>query len=272
MTNLGEKIKTLRKSRNISQETLASYLGVSFQAVSKWETGATLPDVTLIPAIAAFFSVSTDELFDFKLYETERNIEKIVDEYSKCRGNGEKPENPEECEKLLRAGLKKYPGSDVLLNCLITVLPVPERADEVIETAKALTQAAKSDEVKLDAYRILAETYRETGDMSLAKEALTHIPEVYFTRLYCEACILNGEESFKAAAKERSLCLEHLVQMLGVMEAYYKEKGESKKALKMQKEALAVLKAFEGDFPTPWTYSLYNEEAVSRLEETVTCL
>ena len=36
---LGEKIRSLRKSRNISQEVLAQYLGVSFQAVSKWENG-----------------------------------------------------------------------------------------------------------------------------------------------------------------------------------------------------------------------------------------
>ena len=36
---LGENIRSLRKSRNISQEVLAQYLGVSFQAVSKWETG-----------------------------------------------------------------------------------------------------------------------------------------------------------------------------------------------------------------------------------------
>ena len=63
--NLGDKIRQLRKGKGISQEVLAQYLGVSFQAVSKWETGTTLPDVTLIPAIASFFGVSTDELFDY---------------------------------------------------------------------------------------------------------------------------------------------------------------------------------------------------------------
>ena len=39
MMNLGNKIKSLRKQKNISQEVLANYLGVSFQAVSKWENG-----------------------------------------------------------------------------------------------------------------------------------------------------------------------------------------------------------------------------------------
>lgn len=49
---LGEKIRSLRKGKNISQEILAQYLGVSFQAVSKWENGDCLPDVLMIPAIA----------------------------------------------------------------------------------------------------------------------------------------------------------------------------------------------------------------------------
>ena len=66
---LGNKIKQLRKQKNISQEVLAQYLGVSFQAVSKWETGTTMPDVLLIPSIASFFGVTIDELFDFNLWE-----------------------------------------------------------------------------------------------------------------------------------------------------------------------------------------------------------
>ena len=72
---LGDKIRALRKSKNISQEVLAQYLGVSFQAVSKWENGENLPDVTMIPAIAIFFDVSTDELFDFNRLETEEKIQ-----------------------------------------------------------------------------------------------------------------------------------------------------------------------------------------------------
>lgn len=52
---IGEKIRSLRKERNLSQESLAQYLGISFQSVSKWENGTSLPDVTMIPAIASFF-------------------------------------------------------------------------------------------------------------------------------------------------------------------------------------------------------------------------
>lgn len=51
---LGHKIKQLRKQKNLSQEILAQSLGVSFQTISKWENEITMPDVMMIPAIAAF--------------------------------------------------------------------------------------------------------------------------------------------------------------------------------------------------------------------------
>ena len=61
--NLGNVIKRLRAEHSVKQEELAEYLGISFQAVSKWETGTTLPDITLLPKLAAFFGVRIDELF-----------------------------------------------------------------------------------------------------------------------------------------------------------------------------------------------------------------
>lgn len=86
--NIGNKIKNLRRQKNISQEVLAQYLGISFQAVSKWESGMTMPDITLIPALASFFGISTDELFDYNYYETEKRIREIVDASYPYRGKG----------------------------------------------------------------------------------------------------------------------------------------------------------------------------------------
>ena len=69
--NIGNKIKELRKQRGITQEQLADSIGVSFQAVSKWENNIALPDITLAPALASYFGVSMDILFDFNLQEIE---------------------------------------------------------------------------------------------------------------------------------------------------------------------------------------------------------
>ena len=63
---LGEKIKDLRKKANISQEELAEKVGVSRQAVTKWESDSGLPDIENLKSIAALFNISTDELLDYK--------------------------------------------------------------------------------------------------------------------------------------------------------------------------------------------------------------
>ena len=60
--DFGGKLRQLRKDKNISQEKLAQYLNVSFQAVSKWENNNTCPDIVLLPEIARFFGITVDEL------------------------------------------------------------------------------------------------------------------------------------------------------------------------------------------------------------------
>jgi DNA-binding XRE family transcriptional regulator len=63
MMTLGDKIACYRKNMNITQDALAQQLGVTNQAVSKWESDQCCPDVMLLPKIADIFSVSLDELF-----------------------------------------------------------------------------------------------------------------------------------------------------------------------------------------------------------------
>ncbi len=60
---IGTQIKALRSRRGVTQEALASALGVTAQAVSKWETGAAAPDIGLLPALSVYFGVTIDALF-----------------------------------------------------------------------------------------------------------------------------------------------------------------------------------------------------------------
>lgn len=62
--SLGNMIATYRKAKNITQEQLAQQLGVTNQAVSKWESDLCCPDVMLLPKIADIFDISLDALFD----------------------------------------------------------------------------------------------------------------------------------------------------------------------------------------------------------------
>ncbi|MDF2821360.1 MAG: hypothetical protein K0R15_1801 [Clostridiales bacterium] len=68
------KVAELRKKKGISQQDLADVLGITFQAISKWETNVTLPDITLLPKIAEYFDVSVDELLGLKPLQDEQYI------------------------------------------------------------------------------------------------------------------------------------------------------------------------------------------------------
>jgi len=243
MIKLGEKIKTLRKQKNISQEVFANYLGVSFQAVSKWENGNTMPDVTMIPAIASFFGVSTDELFDFNLYEIEKNIDAIVDEYSKYWYT-----DKNKAAQVIRDGLKRYPGNDILLDCLIGVLSELGQNDEVITIGKALVESTKHDDLRFDAYRIMAEAYKANGEYQLAKDAIAHIPEIYFSKLEVAAQLLEGEEMYEAAQKHKNISAQDLIDMLIIIGKHLKENGEIEKANSQFNIAQKVIDAFSDDF------------------------
>ena len=61
---IGKRIRQLRTNKGVTQEELANALNVSNQAVSRWETGITTPDIYLLPSIALFFGVTIDEIFN----------------------------------------------------------------------------------------------------------------------------------------------------------------------------------------------------------------
>lgn len=78
---IADKILNLRKKHGLSQEELAEKLSVSRQSVSKWESAASIPDITKIMAIASLFSVSTDYLLkdEMELPEYEGQVEKTTE-------------------------------------------------------------------------------------------------------------------------------------------------------------------------------------------------
>ena len=260
---LGEKIKSLRKQNNISQEVFANYLGVSFQVISKWENGHTMPDVTMIPAIASFFGVSTDELFDFNLFEIEKQVDEICGEAYKYRFT-----DTAKSECILRDGLRRFPGNDIILNNLLYTLDYQARADEVVNLCKTLIESTKDDSVKYDACRILASCYKENGQHDLIGPTLEKIPEIYFTKLELMASLLDGEVSYEAAQKQKNISAEDLIDMLIIAGKYLKENGETEKAISQFRIAQKIIDAFSEDFvETKWFQStVYDSTGEQRIE------
>lgn len=76
---LGKKIRQLRFKAGLTQEMLADRMGLSPQSVSKWETGAAMPDITSLPLLAEIFGVTIDDLFDLSTEQRLNRIENRLD-------------------------------------------------------------------------------------------------------------------------------------------------------------------------------------------------
>ncbi len=263
---IGEKIRALRKEKGISQEILAQYLSVSFQAVSKWENGTTMPDITMIPAIASFFHVSTDELFDFNMLEIEKRVSEICDEAYKYRFS-----DTARSEQILRDGLKQYPGNDIILNNLLYTMRSPERAQEVIELCTVLIESTKYEDVKYDALRILAETYKEQGEDALCKATIERIPEIYFSKLELDAELLEGAQMCAAAWGQKYLSAHTLLNMFLRIADYHEAEGERDQAMQQLNLACRIAEVMQDDVNVPGNdktfYQMQGEEIHKRAKE-----
>ena len=114
MIAIGSNIKKYRKKRKITQEQFAEVLGVSDQAVSRWENGTTYPDIELLPTIALYFGVTLDELMGMEGIKDESDIEDIMNRRKEFRSHGEVVKSYE----MLREAVKRYPNNYQLILAL----------------------------------------------------------------------------------------------------------------------------------------------------------
>ena len=82
---IGDTIKELRKQRKTTQESLAEQIGVTPQAISRWERNVGYPDVSQIVPLAKAFGVSTDEILGASLRSDEEQINEYVDLAAKAQ-------------------------------------------------------------------------------------------------------------------------------------------------------------------------------------------
>lgn len=107
MAHIGMKIKELRKKKDMTQEKLAEYLNVSFQAVSKWETGAASPDLSMIIPLARLLEVSTDELFGLADTAEDPRQKELREEWEQTWVTGDTAKRYE----VSQAAVAEFPGN-----------------------------------------------------------------------------------------------------------------------------------------------------------------
>lgn len=111
---LAENLQLLRKEKGITQEALALVFNVTPQSISKWELGLSCPDITLLPEIAEYYSVTIDELMGYKPSSSINDIyigmKSLVDS---AEGTFSKPDHAYRLARLAATTLWKLQASDV---------------------------------------------------------------------------------------------------------------------------------------------------------------
>lgn len=198
--SIGTNIYTLRKSKKLTQAQLAEKLGVSEQAVSKWENEQCAPDVSLFPIMADYFGVSIDRLFGYHQNSYEEEVKDILKAADDSGGTYEEI-------AILTEGLERYPNSPDLKTTLAFSLSMVNRmSEDEEERKKAVDKAIKlccevvdtcGDVRKVDdALHMLTRIYGEIGEFGKAKEAIERISgESYFYRVTAMARTLGYEHN-----------------------------------------------------------------------------
>ncbi|MBQ9997271.1 MAG: helix-turn-helix transcriptional regulator [Clostridia bacterium] len=113
MQNIGKRIRELRKKNDLTQEKLADYLGVSYQAVSKWETGMSSPDLSLIRPLTKLLHVTADELLGIEENSDTRFVE-LEQMYKSTYTTGDLAER----WRAANLAVSEYPGNPTCLSWL----------------------------------------------------------------------------------------------------------------------------------------------------------
>jgi len=204
---IGLIIKKTRLEKKITQEELAESLGVSAQAVSRWETGISYPDITLIPVIANYLNVTADELLGIKLEERKKTIENIIvqnDELINKR-------YLDDSLKLIQEALKKYPNDERLLDALtkcywnrmMMTLDKPEMFNYrqelkklIIDNANKTLEIAKSSDIIEQANLYLIYTYPRMGEEGRLKalDIVNKLPSINYSRELRLRNVLKGTD------------------------------------------------------------------------------
>ena len=155
MQSIGTTIRRLRKERNITQEELSEAIGVTPQAVSKWENEAGLPDISQLVPLANFFCVSMDILFSRNENAVDHEVEELIAQIEENVTNINK-----RFEDYLDA-LKMYPNHPSLLRRIvhcaewqITATPAPQNARLLTEGLKAADLLIRHSQSPLETVRI----------------------------------------------------------------------------------------------------------------------
>lgn len=207
---MNEIIRKRRLEEKLTQEQVASYLGVTAPAVNKWEKGTSYPDITLLPPLARLLRTDLNTLLSFKENLTEKEITHIINEISReALQNGF-------CQawELAMERLREYPSSDrLLLNIAMalegaymifgeSVVEMPVEYKEQIQELYVRAAGSTDSNAGNQAKAMLVSKYISREKYEEAWQVLEELPdESIFEKKRLQANILIAQEQYTEAAR-----------------------------------------------------------------------
>lgn len=189
---IAKTMRELRASKQNTQEQLASHLGVTVQAVSKWERGEGYPDIALLPSIASFYGVSVDHLLGVD--ETVKE-EKLAEYRHKSQSS---TTTTAARLKLWREAYAEFPNEPSVLHNLAWALrrdSLSDNADEIQKLSERLLKEATQSGEYFGAINNLCRIYALKGDMDTAKHYASMAGRYIGTENQLMIRILEGDEA-----------------------------------------------------------------------------
>jgi len=181
MLYIAENLKKLRKENNQTQEEAAEALGISPQSVSKWERGETLPDITLLPALANLYKVSLDELVGMDKINDRKTKNGIFAKGHEHIRNG----NIKKAVDIYTEALKLYPSDEAILSDLAMSLALdgePEKLDQAVEICERLIADGRNGKIQHTTRAALCFIYKKAGEEEKANETARMLPHIRESR------------------------------------------------------------------------------------------
>lgn len=179
--NFSNVFKDLRKQREMTQEQIAEVLGVSCQAISKWETNSSYPDILLLPVIADYFGVSVDCLLG---HDTGKQVEEINEACTKEEAKIAEKRYMEAIPPL-REMLIKNPGNEKLMyqlawNLSWTIKNSMDNYNEAILLYEKILTISSDTEMILRVKRDLINRYYTINEIAKARAIAETLPTFEF--------------------------------------------------------------------------------------------
>ena len=277
--NIAGNLKRLRKQREITQEDLANFIGVSFQAVSKWECGDGYPDITILPALANFFEVTLDELVGMNEIKNAKKLEEIKEQQRKITVNGG---TIKESIELLRGALKIFPNDYWLLSELAASLYFDNneyydnnnteeqkkkndeksiKIEESIKISERILEFCTDSEIRNRVQAIMCRSLNCVGEKDKAIELAKKLPSIDETRNSVLASVLDGKEKRKQYQANISMFTQYLLNHMQSLVSQAQNDGyyTGEERLKLYQKVINICKAVyeEEDFDLAHLYVCY---------------